>query len=166
MWLRLRKRLAFCSFLFVFNYSLAAADLSGSVVSVLDGDTIEVLHNSHPESIRVSGIDCPEKGEAYGQKAKQAASALVFGKNVTDVTQGHDTYKRTIREVFLPDGTNVNTHWLKQATTRGTNHGIHVAVPYFSSHSLRVGAVDRGLGFHHHPEGEEGGGEGKFERSG
>ena len=30
----------------------------------LDGDTIEVLHNQHPERIRLSGIDCPEKGTA------------------------------------------------------------------------------------------------------
>jgi endonuclease YncB( thermonuclease family) len=33
---------------------------TGPVVSVLDGDTIEVLHNTHPERIRLSGIDCPE----------------------------------------------------------------------------------------------------------
>lgn len=59
------------------------ADFSGSVVSVLDGDTLEVLNGHHAERIRLSGIDCPEKGQTYGKKAKQAASALVFGKNVT-----------------------------------------------------------------------------------
>ena len=50
-----------------------AADFSGSVVSVLDGDTLEVVHNQHPERIRLSGIDCPEKGPAYGQRVKHAA---------------------------------------------------------------------------------------------
>ena len=30
-----------------------AADFTGPVVSVLDGDTIEVLHNTHPERIVV-----------------------------------------------------------------------------------------------------------------
>jgi len=40
-----------------------AADFSGSVVSVLDGDTIEVLHNRHPVRIHRSGIDCLEKGQ-------------------------------------------------------------------------------------------------------
>ena len=102
------KRLAICSFLFLFSYSLAAADFSGPVVSVLDGDTIEVLHNQHPERIRLSGIDCPEKGQAYGQKAKQAASALVFGKDVTLQTYGKDKYRRTLADVLLSDGTNVN----------------------------------------------------------
>jgi micrococcal nuclease len=52
-----------------------AADFTGPIVSALDGDTIEVLHNQHPERIRLNGIDCPEKGKAFGTPAKQAASA-------------------------------------------------------------------------------------------
>ena len=31
------------------------ADFPSPVVSVLDGDTIEVLHNQHPERIRLNG---------------------------------------------------------------------------------------------------------------
>ena len=45
---------------------LATADFTGQVIGVLDGDTIEVLHNQHSECIRLIGIDCPEKGQAYG----------------------------------------------------------------------------------------------------
>lgn len=84
------------------------ADFSGHVVSILDGDTIEVLHNQYPERIRLSGIDCPEKRQAFGQKAKQAASALIFGKEVTLHTHGKDKYGRTIADVVLSDDTNVN----------------------------------------------------------
>jgi endonuclease YncB( thermonuclease family) len=36
-----------------------APDFSGPVVSVLDSDTLEVLHNNRAERIRLSGIDCP-----------------------------------------------------------------------------------------------------------
>lgn len=36
-----------------------AADFTGPVVSVLDGDALEVLHHQHPERVRLSGIDCP-----------------------------------------------------------------------------------------------------------
>ena len=78
------------------------------VVSVLDGDTLESLHNTQPERARLSGIDCPEKGQAYGKKAKQAASALVFGKEVTLQTHGKDKYGRTLADVLLPVGMNVN----------------------------------------------------------
>jgi endonuclease YncB( thermonuclease family) len=75
---------------------------------VLDGDTIEVLHSLHPERIRLSGIDCPEKGQAFGNRAKQAASKLAFGKDVILDTHGQDKYGRTLADVLLKDGTNVN----------------------------------------------------------
>lgn len=54
------------------------------------------------------GIDCPEKSQPYGKKPKQAASALVFGEDITLQTYGKDKYGRTIADVLLPDGTNVN----------------------------------------------------------
>ena len=41
-----------------------AADFSISLVSVLDGDMIEVLNDHHADRLRLSGIDCPEKGQA------------------------------------------------------------------------------------------------------
>jgi endonuclease YncB( thermonuclease family) len=68
-----------------------ATDFTGRVVSVLDGDTIEVLLNTHPERVRLSGIDCPEKGQAFGKRAKQATSGLVFEKESplpTDLDRG------------------------------------------------------------------------------
>lgn len=45
--------------------SALAPDFSGPVVSVFDGETVDVLHNHHAERIRLSGIDCREKGQAY-----------------------------------------------------------------------------------------------------
>jgi len=87
---------------------IRAIDFSALVVSVLDGDTIEVLHRRHPEWIRLSGIDCPEKGQQYGHQAKQATSEMVLGKEVLIQTHGHDRSGRTLAEVRLPDGTHVN----------------------------------------------------------
>jgi endonuclease YncB( thermonuclease family) len=87
---------------------VCAADFTGRVVGIIDGDTLEVLHNQDPERIRLSGIDCPEKGQAYGKRAKQAASELVLGGEVILQTYGKDKYGRTIADVLLLDGTNVN----------------------------------------------------------
>jgi len=108
VWRRRTPVLALCSLLFLFTPSRAVADFSGLVVSVLDGDTLEVLHNDRPERIRLSGIDCPEKGQAYGTRAKQAASELVLGGEVTLQTYGKDKYGRTLADVLLLDGSNVN----------------------------------------------------------
>lgn len=91
-----------------------ASEFSGPVVSVLDGDTIEVLHDQHLERIRLHGIDCPERGQPFGHKAKQAMSALVFGQDVTLQTHGKDRYKRILADVFLSDGTHVNHELVKE----------------------------------------------------
>ena len=88
---------------FLFPY-ICYADFTGPVVSVLDGDTIEVLHNTHPERIRLSGIDCPDKGQVFGSRAKQAAPALVVGRDVILQTHGQDRYRQTLADVFLIDG--------------------------------------------------------------
>ena len=76
--------------------------------------TIEVLHDTNPEPVRLSGIDCPEKGQAYGKRAKQAASALLFGKDVILQTHGQDKYERTLADVVLFDGMNVNHELVKE----------------------------------------------------
>jgi endonuclease YncB( thermonuclease family) len=94
--------------------STVAAENQGEVIRIMDGDTIEGLHNSKAERIRLSGIDCPEKGQAFGKRVKQATSALVFGKDVNLQTHGQDKYKRTLADVILPDGTNVNHELVKQ----------------------------------------------------
>lgn len=88
--------------------SVLAGEFSGQVVGVIDGDTIDVLHDERAERIRLKGIDCPEKGQPYGTRAKQATSELVFGKDVTLEALAKDKYGRTIATVLLPNGTNVN----------------------------------------------------------
>jgi len=42
------------------------ADFSGLVVSALDGDSIEVLHNQQAERIRLNGIDARRNAKPGG----------------------------------------------------------------------------------------------------
>ena len=87
-----------------------AADFSGRVVGISDGDTLKVMHNGNAEKIRLYGIDCPEKGQAYGNKAKQFMSQMVFGKEVTVLDHGKDNKKfnRMLGDIILPDGRILN----------------------------------------------------------
>ena len=99
----------FISLVFVFAFGSAAfADFSGRVVGISDGDTIKVLHDGKAERIRLNGIDCPEKAQPFGTKAKQFTSAMVFGKDVTIQVKDTDKYGRTVADVILPDGRSLN----------------------------------------------------------
>ncbi|SLM48100.1 Uncharacterized endonuclease (modular protein) [Nitrospira japonica] len=91
----------------LFTPSVAWAD-TGKVIAVLDGDIIEVIHGHQVERIRLNGIDRPEKGQDYGQRAKRFTQELVEQKEVRVETRGLDKYGRTIGDVFLMDGTHVN----------------------------------------------------------
>ena len=51
---------------FISSFSVVlASDFTCPVVSVLDGDTLEVLNGHHADRIRLSGIDCPEKDQSW-----------------------------------------------------------------------------------------------------
>lgn len=88
--------------------------LSGKVVSVKDGDTIVVLKDQEQITIRLEGIDCPESGQAFGNKAKQACSELCFGKTVTVKATGKDRYGRTLAQIVLPDGKELHRELVRQ----------------------------------------------------
>ncbi len=66
------------------------------------------MHNGKGERIRLHGIDCPEKRQAFGKKAKQFTSGLVFGKTVTVTVMDVDRYGRTVGEVSLSEGLVLN----------------------------------------------------------
>ena len=61
------------------------AAFAGKVVGVVDDNTITVLHNGVRERIRLHGIDCPERHQAFGNRAKQFTSKLIFVKSVPRV---------------------------------------------------------------------------------
>lgn len=90
-----------------------AADFTGKVVGVSDGDTTTVLHNGRGEHIRLHGIDYPDNHQTFGRKAKQFTSTLVFGKSVTVQAVHRDRYGRTVGEVFLEDGRSLNRELVK-----------------------------------------------------
>jgi len=93
--------------------SSATADFTGEVVGVIDGDTIDVMHNGRSERIRLHGIDAPEKSQAFGKASKRTASELSFGRDVTLLEHGRDKYGRTLGEVILPDDRSLNQEMVR-----------------------------------------------------
>lgn len=99
--------------LLVFDSAMYASDLTGRVVGVTDGDSLRVMHKGQAEQVRLYGIDCPEKGQAFGQRAKKATSELAFGRQVTLHGIRKDRCERTLATVDLPDGKNLNQELVK-----------------------------------------------------
>jgi len=85
---------------------------SGKVVGISDGDTITVLHKGKGEKIRLYGIDTPENHQAFGKKAKQFTSDLVYGKIVEVETKDIDRYGRTVGLVYI-NGESLNEALIK-----------------------------------------------------
>ena len=102
------KPLFLLSLLFL-SLSLFSAEIIGKVVGVSDGDTITVLDNLDKGKfrIRLDKIDAPEKKQAFGNKAKQFLSSLIFGKQVSIRYKAIDRYGRIIGLVYC-DGAEIN----------------------------------------------------------
>jgi micrococcal nuclease len=90
----------------------AHADLSGEVIRILDGDTLEVLVDQRPVRIRLTEIDAPEKKQAFGNRARQALSELVFRRVVVIREAGQDRYGRTLGTVLV-DGRSANREMVR-----------------------------------------------------
>jgi micrococcal nuclease len=98
--------------------------LVSSVVGVMDGDTIELrIVSNHPSAkkrigknlrIRLSHIDCPERGQAFYTQSKMFTSQLCFKKVVKIIHKNEfDRYGRLIGEVVLPNGKILNEELVK-----------------------------------------------------
>lgn len=83
------------------------------VVGVADGDTITVLRDGRVQiTVRLDGIDCPEGGQAFSNRAKEFTSDLVFGQVVTLEPRDKDRYGRTVARVYV-DGFDVGLALVK-----------------------------------------------------
>ena len=89
----------------LFTHCLAHADtLSGRVVRVTDGDTIVILDSNNTQhKIRLTGIDAPERKQAFGTKSKEHLSYSVAGKFVIVEYSKRDRYQRILGKVLLDD---------------------------------------------------------------
>jgi endonuclease YncB( thermonuclease family) len=98
--------------------------LEGRVVKVFDGDTIEILVDGRPRRIRLAGIDTPERGQPWAERAKQALAGRVFGKEVRVNEVAIDRYGRTVGEVYA-DGVCVGCELVREGHAWVYRHFSH-----------------------------------------
>jgi micrococcal nuclease len=79
--------------------------LNGKVTSVIDGNTIEMLTDDNESyKIMLYGIDSPELGQEYGEKAKKFLEKIILDKNVNVNIQGKDRWGNRLG-IILIEGT-------------------------------------------------------------
>ena len=82
-------------------HAVTAAEITGRVVGIADGDTLTILDADHRQTkVRLAEIDAPESHQPYGTRAKQVLSELVFGKSVRVVVVDIDRHGRTVGRIY------------------------------------------------------------------
>jgi len=88
-----------------------AQAMTGTVTHVTDGDTVWVREAGRkPVSVRLHGIDAPERCQDGGEEATEALSARVSRREVVVDTHAVDGYGRIVGTVWL-GGEDING-WL------------------------------------------------------
>jgi endonuclease YncB( thermonuclease family) len=92
--------------LFALNYNFLDTKLQGFLIEdgfqfvqverVIDGDTVVV----NGSSIRLLGINTPEKGEKYSSEAKEFLEKKVLNKTIRLDSKGKDRYRRELAYLF------------------------------------------------------------------
>lgn len=84
-------------------------EFKGTVVKIIDGDSIVVKNGDKEEEIRLADIDTPEKEQTYGKWAKEYVAMFTRSREVTVKHQGqHAPGGALIAEVILEDGASLN----------------------------------------------------------
>lgn len=105
-------------FLLIFWIGSLSFSQTGKVIGVKDGDTVVILDEKAKVqyTVRVADIDCPEKNQPFGKKAKWFTSSEIFGKEVKiqikNPNKPTDKYDRIIGYV-LYEGKNLSHELLK-----------------------------------------------------
>lgn len=111
----------FISLLIIVNYNFLDSKLEGFLIGnkieyvkatrIVDGDTIKINGN---DTIRLLGINTPERGELYYKEAKEFLEKLILNKTIK-IERGkedRDMYGRLLRYVFL-ENENINLELVK-----------------------------------------------------
>ena len=76
--------------------------LNGKVTSVIDGNTFEMIADDNESyKIMLYGIDSPELGQEFGEKAKMFLEKMILEKKVNVNIQGKDRWGNRLGIVLI-----------------------------------------------------------------
>ncbi len=124
--------------------SVSANDeILGRVINVIDGNTLEVLSdNNETTKVSLIGIDCPELGQEYGDKAKKFMEKMILEKNVTVKLQGKDRWGNYLAVVTFKESTDPRVELLKEGLAWTSEKN---PIPELEEHKEKAREKSKGL---------------------
>ncbi|MEW6348590.1 MAG: thermonuclease family protein [Thermodesulfobacteriota bacterium] len=102
---------------------------SGTVTAVTEGDSLVVSNGNSPTTIRLHGVDCPEKGQDFFDEATRFACGLVLGKTVEVEPVSVDHHDRIVAKVSV-EGMSLNEELVRT--------GLAWWYPYYAPGDTRL----------------------------
>jgi endonuclease YncB( thermonuclease family) len=110
----MKKILTLLFLLFSINFIFSQHTFEGTVVGIKDGDTVVVLDSlNHQTILRLAEIDCPEKNQPFGNKAKQFTSDQIYRKKIKYVVTDIDRYGRSIAMIYYDNNKYLSAELIK-----------------------------------------------------
>ncbi len=122
--------------------------LMGRVTGISDGDTLTIVDATEVQfKIRLSGIDSPEKGQAFGQFCKNSLSDLAYGRAAQIDWKKLDRYGRIIGTVLVDERDmsleqirrGCGWHYKKYQNEQSTNDRLSYSAAEESAKNDKVG---------------------------
>jgi endonuclease YncB( thermonuclease family) len=120
-----------------------AEPLSGTVISVVDGDTLTILDaQKRRYRVRLGQVDAPESKQAFGIKSARSLHGLCFRKSAKVEWQAKDQHDRHVGHVTC-DGIDANAEQVRRGMAWVSPRSTQPGSPLYE---LEAYARVRGIG--------------------
>lgn len=97
----MKKHTTLLFLLFSITTLFSQTTLTAKVIGIKDGDTVVVLDSlNNQTTLRLAEVDCPEKSQPFGTKAKQFTSDQIYLKTIKYIITDTDRYGRSIAMIY------------------------------------------------------------------
>lgn len=93
--------------------TIAQPPIHGTVVGVIDGNTLLVETSDDTYRVLLHGIDSPEPGQRFADQSTARLKQLVLNKKVTIQLQGRDRQGHRIGRIYLDSATDPHHEMVK-----------------------------------------------------
>ena len=110
----MKKQITLLFFLFSITALFSQTIFKAKVVGIKDGDTVVVLDSlNNQTTLRLAEVDCPEKSQPFGTKAKQFTSDQIYRKQIKYIVTDIDRYGRSIAKIYYDDNKYLSAEIIK-----------------------------------------------------